>query len=242
MSKEEILQDAGLSKNEAKVYLALLSLGIVSAGKVADRCKLHRTNVYDALDRLISKGLVSHLIDKKNVKMFEATDPNKLVVLIKEKEKSVQNIMPQLLLEQQLSQKKSSAQVFEGLKAFKLAEYNLLNYNEPILAFGIPAVVPEVVKSYIMGFHKERMDKKIMFKHIYNENAKDRIKLLNEMEYTEAKYLPEQFNSPVTTMICGKEVLLINWAKPITFIRIENEQLANAYKSYFDVLYKAAKK
>jgi len=242
MDKENILRDLGLSKNESKVYLSLLTLGIVSAGKVAERCKLHRTNVYDALERLIAKGLVSYVVNKNNVKTFEATDPNKLLMLIKEKEKAVSNIMPQLLLEKQLSQKKASAQVYEGLKAFKLAEYNLLKYNEPILAYGIPAVVPDAVKSYIMGFHRERIEKKIVFKHIYNEDAKDRIKILNEMEYTEAKYLPEEFNSPVTTMICGPEVLLINWAKPLTFIRIENEQLANAYKSYFDVLYKSATK
>jgi len=242
INKEETLQDLGLSKNESKVYLALLSLGRCSAGKIAEKCKLHRTNVYDALDRLVTKGLVSHVINENNVKTFEATDPNKLLMLIKEKEKSVQNILPSLLLEKQLSQKKASAQIFEGIKAFKLAEYNLLNYNEPILAFGIPASVPDIVKTFIYAFHKERIAKKIIFKHIYNEDAKDRINLLNDMEYTEAKYLPEQFNSPVTTMVCGPEILLINWQKPITFIRIENEQLSNAYKSYFDVLYKAAKK
>lgn len=237
MGKEEVLQELGFSKNESKVFLALLSTGPVSAGVVADKTKLHRTNVYDALSRLIEKGVVSYIIAKNNTKIFEAGDPDKLVSLLKDKEKLLNNIMPQLKLEKQLSQKKTTAHVYEGVKAFQLALYNLLNYEKTIYIYGLPKHAPDMVKSFIMGFHRQRIEKKITMKHIYNENAQERIKFLNSMSYTEAKYLPEKFNTPVSTMTCGKEVLIINWQKPLTFIVIDNETLAETYQNYFDVLY-----
>ena len=57
----EILEEIGLSKNEAKIYLTLLDLGSATASKIADTSKMHRTTVYDALDRLVQKGIVSHI-------------------------------------------------------------------------------------------------------------------------------------------------------------------------------------
>lgn len=237
-TKEEVLQELGLSINEAKVYVALLNLGATTAGKVAEKCKLHRTNVYDALERLGEKGLASYII-KDETKLFEAADPESLAKLIEERKAKLEAVMPQLLLDKQLS-KKTSAHIYEGTKALKLAFYNLLKYNKPIHIYGLPKHAPEMVKSFIDLFHKTRIQKKILMQHIYNENAQERIKYLNSLDYTEAKYLPHQFDTPISTLTCGDEVLIIYWLEPLTFIRIESKQLADTYKKYFEVLYATA--
>jgi len=238
MNREEVLQELGFSKNEAIVYLALLNLGPSTAGKVAERCKLHRTNVYDALERLSEKGIVSHMI-KENTKIFEATDPNHLKQLLDEKKMHLEAVLPQLLLDKQIAAK-TSAHVYEGLKAFRAVFFNMLNYKETIVAYGIPKIVPDIVKPFIEQFHAQRIKKGIVMKHLYNENAKERIASLNSLSKTEARFLPEKFNSPVTTIVCGDETLIINWEKPITFIQIENRALADAYKKYFEILYSNA--
>jgi len=49
MTFESIIQELGFTYNEAKVYLALLELGLVTAGKIAEKSHVHRANVYDAL-------------------------------------------------------------------------------------------------------------------------------------------------------------------------------------------------
>jgi len=237
-SKEQILQEMGLSVNESKVYIAMLNIGASTAGKIAEKCKLHRTNVYDSLERLELKGLASYIL-KNDKKIFEAADPSTLTKLVDERKAKLERIMPQLLLDRQLGTK-TSAQVFEGIKSFKLAIFNFLNYEKKICAFGLPKIVPDVVKNFINIFHNTRIEKKILMHHIYNENAKERITYLNKLNYTEARYLPEQFNTPVSTLVCGEEVLIINWEKPLTFIRIENKALAECYRKYFEVLYSAA--
>ena len=79
-------------------------------------------------------------------------------------------------------------------------------------------------------------------KHIYNEDAKDRIKYLSKMPYTEVKYLPKEYNSPVSTEICGEEVMFVFWKKNPLVIHIHNKEIATYYKSYFEILWKNAKK
>ena len=82
---EKKLEEAGLSKNEAKVYLTLLSMGSSTAGIIAEKSRVYRTNVYEALNRLIEKGLVSYIF-KGHQKLFQAEDPNKILNILKEKE------------------------------------------------------------------------------------------------------------------------------------------------------------
>lgn len=238
LTKEEVLQELGLSINETKVFVALLNLGATTAGKVAEKCKLHRTNVYDALERLGEKGLVSHIL-KDETKIFEASDPESLSRLVDERKAKLESIMPQLILDKQFS-KKTSVHVFEGVKALKLAFYALLKYNKPIHIYGLPKHAPEIVKNFIDLFHKTRIQRKILMQHIYNENSQERIKYLNSLAYTEAKYLPHQFDTPISTLTCGDEVLIIYWLEPLTFIRMDSKQLAETYKNYFGFLYSAA--
>jgi len=53
----EALAKLGLTKNEIKAYLTLLDLGAVSAGKISKISEIHRRPTYDALTRLLDKGL-----------------------------------------------------------------------------------------------------------------------------------------------------------------------------------------
>ena len=53
-----LIKQAGLTENEAKVYLSLIELGKSNVGKIADKSRVHRTNVYDSLKSLKKKNLV----------------------------------------------------------------------------------------------------------------------------------------------------------------------------------------
>ena len=53
----QILQEIGLTKNETKVYLALIELGSTPAGRLIKKVGMHRGIVYDLIDLLTDKGL-----------------------------------------------------------------------------------------------------------------------------------------------------------------------------------------
>ena len=76
------LQEVGLTKTESVVYWALLQLGSSLAGKISRKSGVHRRSVYDAMDRLIEKGLVSETF-VKGEKNYHAINPRRLLELLK---------------------------------------------------------------------------------------------------------------------------------------------------------------
>jgi len=79
----------GLTKTEERVYLRLLGEGNTLASSLIRKLQLHRATVYDVLNRLIEKGLASFtVVDKK--KYYEASSPNRILDIIKEKKKNIE--------------------------------------------------------------------------------------------------------------------------------------------------------
>jgi HTH-type transcriptional regulator, sugar sensing transcriptional regulator len=74
MDTSQVLREYGLSEKEAQTYLALLPLGKINLQEIAKRVDLPRTTIYNTLNYLISKGLVSFIMNK-GVRFYEATDP-----------------------------------------------------------------------------------------------------------------------------------------------------------------------
>ena len=68
---EDHLTSLGLSPSEIKTYLHLLRTGRSYVNKLSSELKINRSNIYEALERLIAKGLVSFIV-RNNVKWFEA--------------------------------------------------------------------------------------------------------------------------------------------------------------------------
>ncbi len=237
---EEELIGIGLSKNEAKAYLAIAELGECAIGHIAKKSKVHRTNVYDAIERLLEKGLISYIVREK-VKHYQITDPHNLIDVLQEKQEMIKKILPRILLLQNLAKSRSEAQILEGLPAVKRIIMNFLSYNEPLLIMGIPKLAPELLKTFIPNFHKERLKRGIIMKHIYNTDVYDRIKVLQAMPLTEVRILPSEFDSPISSNICGEEVVFIHWAKNPLVIRIVHKKLADIYKKYYDVMWNMAR-
>lgn len=239
--KEKILTESGMSKNEAKVYLALLDLGQATAGKIAEKSAIHRTNVYDALERLIEKGVITYII-KKDIKHYHATNPENLLNVIKEKEIHLMQILPELKLAQKLSKAKPKAEILEGSSGLKIAFYDLLKYKKTIYIVGIPKEAHLKIKYWIERFHKEHAKQKIWMVHIYNPGAKERIKYLKTLPYIKVRCLPEKYDSPVSLMSCGEEVLIIMWdLTPIITIRVKNAVFSTSVEKWFNLMWDIAK-
>ena len=55
----EILQELGLTQREIRVYLALLELGSTTTGSIIKRSEVPNSKIYEILESLQNKGLVS---------------------------------------------------------------------------------------------------------------------------------------------------------------------------------------
>ncbi|MBN2567419.1 TrmB family transcriptional regulator [Candidatus Woesearchaeota archaeon] len=235
----DILIGLGFSKNEAKAYLALLELGTATAGEIADKSKVHRTNVYDALERLNDRGLAAFVM-KDGAKRFKATDPKNLKAILQEKEEQLDDLLPKLELVHRLSRGTGTVNVYEGIAGAKLMLDRFLDIGEPIVVYGVPKEALTMMESFIIHYHKRRIAKGIEMRHIYNEDARLRIDYLNSLPYTGAKYLPGEYDSPVATNVCGDHTVLILWKKDPLVIHIENAEIAASYRKYFELLWRIA--
>ncbi|MFH1438976.1 MAG: helix-turn-helix domain-containing protein [Candidatus Woesearchaeota archaeon] len=231
-----ILEEIGLGKNEAKAYLALVEIGSATAGQIADKTKTHRATIYDALDKLLEKGIISFSFCS-GVKYFQATEPENLMGILKQKEENLKGVIPELMLKLQLSDNKSEAHVSYGIKAIMDTLYGFLKFNEPILVYGIPKIAPEMLKTQIPHFHKKRIPLKIPMLSIYNHDATERIKIVSKWAYSECNFLPEKFDSQVSTNICGDEVCLFLFREEPIVIKIKDKVVAESYKRYFYLMW-----
>ena len=245
--KENILMDLGLSKNESKIYLSLLEQGISTATQVAEKSGIHRVNVYDSLNKLKEKDLVGE-INISNKKCYQASPPETLKNIIKEKEMQLNKILPQLALFQQMNQKKIDVQVYTGYDFIRKIMLKFLNMKEDIYVMDAPKFILERVgKEFQEAIHKRRISQKQTMWHLYSKEAIDRDKILNTYPHTEAKCLEQEHSNYVTTFLCGDESVIVihdetQNKKTCTSIRIKNNGLAKTYKNHFEILWKRSKK
>lgn len=235
---EKILEETGLTKTETKIYLTLVKKGPLTAYRISKEAELYRANTYMAIEGLEKKNLVKkEAINNKNI--YIAVPPEEFLNNLERQKEKIQEIIP--FIERSFHEELEEVTVFTGEDAFFNILYSLLNKKAPIKVFDIPSFVPEIIQFKISHFHRERIKKRIAMYHIYDYDAKDRIRLLKKMKYTHAKQGSENRQSVTSTLICGDTTLIINWKKGIKIVKIVDKDISEAYDHQFDLLWKLSK-
>jgi sugar-specific transcriptional regulator TrmB len=232
MNSDE-LSAAGLTKNESKVYRSLLELGPSLAGQISRKTGLHRRTVYDTTEMLITKGLVGYIL-KNNRRLFQASDPKRILEIIKEKEEIVLPIMADLEKKFMNTKEHEETNFYKGKEGLKTVFEDQLNYKE-IMLLGASPMAYEVLKYYFKWYDQTRKQKKIKTRII----AQDR--KIKHIALSEIRYLPEKYSSPVSVNIYGDKVAIILWASLPFAVVIKNKEISQSYKNYFEILWKIAK-
>jgi HTH-type transcriptional regulator, sugar sensing transcriptional regulator len=243
--KLELLEEIGLTKSEIKVYLALLELGSSTTGPMVDKSGAASSKIYEILDRLIQKGLVSYAI-KAGTKHFEAADPKRLLDYMKEKEqklkqqeKELTKLLPELKLKQKLAKKTSKVHVYKGFKGLETVYKDLLTglkKGDTTDVFVIGAV-DDNVNNFFTENYKERSKMGIKTKAIFSESGRQSYEARKNIPLVEGKVIGTT-TSPATTQIFGNKVhLRIGDTQDLISVVIENTKLAHAFKEQFDLMW-----
>ena len=228
----------GLTRLESKVYLTLLEIGPSIAGVITRKSGIHRRSVYDALERLIEKGLVGYIV-KNNRKYFEASNPDKLLDMLKEKEELLQEKLPHLKAKYEKTIEKSETLFFKGKKGLKTVFEDQLYIKKDMLILGASTIARDILQYYFHWYDKRRIAKKIKIKLLYNESERKR----RPIKLAEVKYLPIDYRSPAAINIYGDRVAIIHWSKENPFvILIKDREITESYRDYFNVMWSIAKK
>lgn len=236
----KILEDSGLSQSEAKVYLALLELGSALAGQITQKAEINRTNVYDALERLIKKGLVTYVVTA-NRKVFEPIPPTRLLEILKEKQDQLTKSLPELNELFKTNKTKEEATLFKGKKGIKTVYELILKEKKPIFIYGAEGRFADIFPAYQKEWNRLRAELKIPVKIIWSERVR-RKKIKEQLKFIHARFLPKTYEFPSLVMFSGDLVFNIIWTEmPFAFM-IRSPEAAKSNKNFFELLWGIARK
>lgn len=237
----KILEELGLTKNEVKVYINLLELGSTPAGPLIKRVGMHRAAVYNLLDLLVDKGLVSYAL-KSNRKHFSADDPKRLTeyletkkTLLNEKAIRLKKLIPELKMKKQIATKEQEGTIFMGKRGIKTILEDVLQQKKEWLVFGAEGKFKELFPWYFKHHHEKRAKLKIPLKIICNESLRKRI-----LPFAKVRYLPKTYINPATTYVYKNTVAIIIWEPNAQAFVIKSEQVAKSYRNFFEMLWNVA--
>jgi sugar-specific transcriptional regulator TrmB len=230
----EELKQAGLTENESKVYLALIDLGPSLAGQISRKTGLHRRTVYDTTEMLIKKGLIGYILNN-NRRLFQASNPNRILKILKEKENSVLPIIKNLLLKFNNTKEKEETNFYKGKEGLKTVFEDQLESKE-ILILGASSKAYDILQFYFKWYDKTRKEKKIKARIIASD------KNIKKIPLSEIRYFKEKLASPLAINIYEDKTAIILWAKDPLAIVIKNKEISEGYKNYFELMWKIAKK
>jgi len=234
---QKALQELGLNKRESICYTALLELGSSKIGAIVKKTGIPSSKIYEILDKLINRGLVSYVKIGK-IKHYQASDPKTLLNYIDEKKKKIEEILPQLLLKQKLSTKQS-VEMFEGQKALFSLFTNLIKdakAKEQYLIFSINEENKnDAANLFFKNLAVRRKEKKLDVRLLKN------MKHYKKEKHTKLKLKYTEFNLPQGITIFRNIVVILSWVESPIAIKIESETISNQLREFFLGQWKIAK-
>ncbi len=244
------LKEAGLTEGEIKVYLSLLELGSTTTGPIIEESGVARSIIYNILDRLMDKGLVS-CITKEKTKYFQAAQPNKILEYIDEKEsrieenrKKVEEILPQLLLKQSMA-KKSEANMYFGFRGIRTCHEHYLQKLkkcEEYCYLGVPADQPKEQHIYWKKDHVRRSKEGIRCRLLFNKGTDHEV-LRNRNSYkgADARYMKTDIQTPAGFLTYKDTVMIMLQSPTPIAVEIVNQEIKDSFQAYFEEFWKRSK-
>jgi len=237
-----ILKETGLSEGELKVYKILLEIGTGTANQIHEKVGVERRNIYDILNKLIEKGLVSY-IEENGKKSFKINSPERIINYLEEKRElleqtknKINKILP--FIEEQFNSAKSNLEVFRGENGIKSCWEDMLK-SKNIYWTGAGNYVPDKFPAFFKNWTERRIKAKVSIHYLFRN---DKIGKVPNRKLQFTKYLPNEFNgNPTATCVWGNKVGHFLFGEELFAFVIESKELAENYKKYFDYLWKISK-
>jgi len=241
----DVLNSLGLSKGEILVYTKLLDSGKSQVNKIHEKTGIERRNIYDILNKLIEKGMVTHSVENKK-KLYQVTHPKKIIGYLEEKKlkldrikKDVEKEIPEILKKYNLIRPKIGAETYNNIEGIKAVWEDMLNYDE-IRWIGSGRYVPDQLPYFFINWNRKRIKKKIKVFNLMRYELREKTQ---PFKHESLKFLPKEFSgNPVAICVYGNKVVNFSFEKEFFAFVIENKKIAENYKDYHKYLWEKVAK
>lgn len=241
--EQKVLEEIGLNEKEAKVYLACLELGSDSVLNIAKKAGIKRPSTYIILDSLTKKGLVAKIPDKKAI-LYLAEDPQKILTGLDQKRQNLKDILPLLRAIHKGDIEKPQIRFYEGKDEIKKVYEEDIYLAKEILFYGVS--IKNFIKQFPDTFEKgEKLFRKnkTKIKEIVSSDLFDQryAKKYNSSPLRQIIALPEGSKFYADNIIWGNKLAITSLEK-LFMVVIESEDIANTYRTIFDLIWRNLKK
>lgn len=240
METENALKEYGLTEKEIKVYLSLLPLGSINLQEIAKRVDFPRTTVYNTLNYLHQKGLISKIV-KKNVTYFEAVEPKKLLDNLEQRKNLIKKALPQLEVLKSTIKESSNVEIYEGSRGLFTVLSDIFKVKQEVCYFGSYSLSVEVLKHQPEHFRTIRLERKIPARIVIDTYDEETFHKKEYKKITKIRFLDSLKDFPCMIFIYGNKVALYTLKKDLVGMIIKNKEAAEAMRLVFETYWHSGK-
>jgi sugar-specific transcriptional regulator TrmB len=231
------LTQIGLTENQARVYLKLYKSPNISVGDLSKKLSIDRSFLYNVLEALSKKGLVSYSI-LKNKKVFRVTRPENLLKSLEEKQQLTRELVEELKsLEEE---EKNWMEIHDGKAGLKIYAREMIGAKKTLtLGGGGKLKILEHLKYEIPHFFQKMQKKGTGSKMITSlENKTLWIESMKSSKI-EIRGLPEGKSESSVTVADDKVIISTETDDPKVII-FRDSELVRFFTNYFEILWNVA--
>jgi len=248
---EKELKDLGLTDGEVKVYLALLELGLATKGPIATKSKVSESKIYEILNRLKDKGLVSFVSKKKGIKsitQYKAANPIMLEEFLKrkkeeihKKEEILKKLLPVLQFQQKEKEMEYSAVIYEGIKGIQTNNrevFEMISKKDEWVAMGTRSSKSKEFNIFWVKWLRQRAKKGGKARILFVDKGTWYYEQLAKIKNTQVKCL--KGIAPASVAVTKDRVMIFSYGSHSGCLAITNKDIADSFRSFFESLWKLA--
>jgi sugar-specific transcriptional regulator TrmB len=248
---EELFKAIGLNENEAEIYEILLNLGPVPVREILKKTALQRSNLYNVLSGLKSRGLIGEKLGGAGLTIFYPETPDKLEDLVAVSEKKLAQSKSQLGANLDalkglflLSQERPTIRFFEGKEGIQKVLYESLKAKGEIYTYidaeGVEKYIKQINEKYVEKRSELKIPKKIIAlgTPFAREHYKQTVSSLTEVRFIPPEFKPFQTGMQIYDNTIAYTTLT---DKKMIGVIIEDENIAQMHRSIFEYLWSTLK-
>jgi HTH-type transcriptional regulator, sugar sensing transcriptional regulator len=239
MQEIQALMRIGLSEDEAQVYLTCLSLGISSISDIAKKAGVKRPTVYNIMDELLRRGVVSKTPKGKRM-FYTVVSPGVLLQELQKREAEFERLLPRLEAMRERASGKPRVQFFEGKEGIRRVYRDLFTTHRTLIGIASLADVHTCFsRSENAAFFNLLRREGGQMRDLVDDSPEGR--RYAKEEYRQGlgpvKFLPKDFTIETDMLISGTRALFVSYSTLIAAL-VDDERIALTQRKLIEFLWK----
>lgn len=241
MDPNEALKDVGLEEKEARIYLALLELGEATVLLISKKSGIKRPTAYLVLESLEMKGFINRSAHGKKL-LFIPQHPQKLLTEAELQLKEMQEVVPTLESLFLKSSGRPRVMIYQGKEALDRVYDELFVVRGEVFFIDTHSLSLDVFPRTFKKLDYVTLSSEFKIRELIAESEDGR-RFAQKVRgpFYGVRFLPPALSPFETDIgIFGTRVLITSVKKEFFTVGIESEEIANAFRKIFEVLWNTA--